>query len=142
MISINSTLLIQAALFIFLALILNQIFFKPFLRFLEGRQTRIREDEAKAAKFEETAEQRRLQVEEGLRKGHLQALEEKERIHNAGTEAGKHVIQTTHQEVEAELRTIKAQIAEESQQALSELQRGHGQMAQKIAEKILGRELR
>jgi F-type H+-transporting ATPase subunit b len=142
MISINSTLLIQAALFIFLALILNQIFFKPFLRFLEGRQTRIREDEEKAAKFEETAEQRRLQVEEGLRKGHLQALEEKERIHNAGTEAGKHVIQTTHQEVEAELRTIKAQIAEESQQALSELQRGHGQMAQKIAEKILGRELR
>lgn len=142
MINIDSTLFIQAALFIFLALVLNQIFFKPFIRFLEERQRKIREDEEKAAKLQEAAEHRRNQVEEGLRKGHLQALEEKGRIHDAGTEAGKQVIQVTQQEVDAELRSIKAQIALESQQALSELQRGHGQMAQKIAEKILGRDLR
>jgi F-type H+-transporting ATPase subunit b len=142
MININSTLFIQAALLIFLALVLNQIFFKPFLRFLEERQTKIREDEEEAARLQEAAEQRRIQVEEGLREGHLQALEEKGRIHDSGTETGKHVIQTTQQEVDAELRTIKAQIAQESQQALSELQRGHGQRAQMIVEKIIGRELR
>ena len=142
MININSTLFIQAALFIFLALVLNQIFFKPFIRFLEERQRRIREDEEKAAKLQEAAEHRRIQVEEGLHKGHLQALEEKGRIQDAGTDTGKQVIKTTQQEVDAELRTIKAQIALESQQALSELQRGHGQMAQMIAEKILGRNLR
>ena len=141
MININSSLFIQAGLFIFLMLVLNQLFFKPFLKFLEERQKKITEDEEAAARLQDAAEQRRIQLEEGLRKGNLQALEEKGRIQDAGTDTGKQAIQTTQQEVDTELRTIKAQIVQESEQALSELKRGHGQMAQMIAEKILGREL-
>jgi F0F1-type ATP synthase membrane subunit b/b' len=120
---------------------LNQLFFKPFLRFFEERQKKITEDEGTAVRLHEVAEQRRIQLEEGLRKGNLEALEEKGRIQDAAVHSSKEMIQTTQQEVDTELRTIKGQIVQESEQALSELKRSHGQMAQMIAEKILGRKL-
>jgi F-type H+-transporting ATPase subunit b len=140
-ISIDYTLLIQAGLFIVLMLVLNKIFFKPFLRFLDERQKKISGDEAEAARLQEAAEQRRIQCEEGLHQGQLQGLEEKGRIQDAGAHAGKQLLSTVQQEANTELRTIKVQIDLESQQALSELGRSHGAMAKKIAEKILGRNL-
>jgi F-type H+-transporting ATPase subunit b len=141
MIDINSSLLIQVGLFIFLMLVLNQIFFKPFLRFLEERQAKIQGDERKAVKLQEEAEQYRLQFEEGLSKGQLQALDEKGRIQEAGAQEGKLMVDTVQQEVAGEIPKIKAQIAQESQQALAELERQQGVMAKEIVEKILGRSL-
>jgi F-type H+-transporting ATPase subunit b len=142
MISINYTLFIQAGLFILLMLVLNAILFKPFLRFFEERRNKISGDEKEAARLHEEAERRRLQVDEGLHKGQLQALEEKGRIQDTGAQAGKQLVNTVHQEVEEEMRKTKAQIAHESQQALSELERRQGAMAKGIAEKILGRSIR
>ena len=141
MIDINSSLFIQVGLFIFLMLVLNQIFFKPFLRFLEERQEKIQGDERKAAKLQEEAEQYRLQFEEGMSKGQLQALDEKGRIQETGTQESKRVIDTAQQEVAGEMPKIKAQIAQESKQALTELEGQQGVMAKEIAEKILGRSI-
>lgn len=141
MIDINSSLLIQVCLFIFLMLFLNKIFFKPFLRFLEERQEKIHEDERKAVKLQEEAEQYRLQFEEGFQRGQLQALDEKGRIQEEGTQEGKLMVDTVQQEVAGEMPKIKAQIAQESQQALTELERQQGAMAKEIVEKILGRSL-
>jgi F-type H+-transporting ATPase subunit b len=141
MIDINSSLLIQVGLFIFLMLVLNQIFFKPFLRFLEERQEKIQGDERKAVKLQEEAEQYRLQFEEGMDKGQLQALDEKGRIQEAGAQESKRVIDTAQQEVAGEMPKIKAQIAQESKQALTELEGQQGVMAKEIVEKILGRSL-
>ena len=142
MINIDSSLLIQVCLFIFLMFFLNKIFFKPFLRFLEERQEKIQGDERKAVKLQEEAEQYRLQFEEGLHKGQVQALDEKGRIQEAGTQESKRVIDTAQQEVAGEMPKIKAQIAQESKQALAELERHQGAMAKEIVEKILGRSLR
>lgn len=141
MIDINSSLFIQVGLFIFLMLFLNQIFFKPFLKFLEKRREKIEGDEQEAIKLQENAEQYRLQFEEGLHKGRLQALDEKVRIQEAGAQEGKLVVDTVQQEVAGEIPKIKAQIAQESQQALAELERQQGTMAKEIVEKILGRSL-
>ena len=141
MIDINSSLFIQVGLFIFLMLVLNKVFFKPFLRFLEERQENIQKDEREAAGLEEEAERRRLQFEEGLSKGQLQALDEKGRIQEAGAQEGKLMVDTVQQEVAEEMPKIKAQIAQESQQALAELERQQGAMAKEIAKKILGRSL-
>jgi F-type H+-transporting ATPase subunit b len=141
MIDINSSLLMQVCLFISLMLFLNKIFFKPFLRFLEERQEKIQGDERKASKLQEEAEQYRVQFEEGLHTGQVQALDEKGRIQEAGTQEGKLMVDTVQQEVAGEMPKIKAQIAQESQQALAELERQQGAMAQEIVEKILGRSL-
>jgi F-type H+-transporting ATPase subunit b len=141
MIDINSSLFIQVGLFIFLMLVLNQIFFKPFLRFLEERQEKIQGDERKAVKLQEKAEQYRVQFEEGLHTGQVQALDEKGRIQEAGTQEGKLMVDTVQQEVAGEMPKIKAQIAQESQQVMTELERQQGAMAKEIAEKILGRSL-
>jgi len=140
-IDINSSLFIQAALFIFLMIVLNKIFFKPFLRFLNERQEKIEGDEREAVRLQEEAERRRLQFEEGLNKGQLQALAEKGRIQEAGAHEGKQVVDTVQQEVERELPQIKDQIAEEGRQALTALERNKEAMAREIAEKILGRGL-
>ena len=141
MINIDSSLLIQVCLFIFLMFFLNKIFFKPFLRFLEERQEKIQGDERKAAKLQEEAEQYRLQFEEGMSKGQLQALDEKGRIQETGAQESKRVIDTAQQEVAGEMPKIKAQIAQESKQALTELEDQQGVMAKEIVEKILGRSL-
>lgn len=141
MIDINSSLLIQVGLFIFLMLFLNQIFFKPFLKFLEKRREKIEGDEQEAIKLQEEAEQYRLQFEEGLHKGQVQALDEKGRIQETGAQEGKLVVDTVQQEVAGEMPKIKAQIAQESQQALAELKSQQGAMAKEIVEKILGRSL-
>lgn len=141
MIDINSSLFVQVALFIFLMIVLNKIFFKPFLRFLEERQEKIEGDAREAARLQEEAERRRLQVEEGLNKGQLQALGEKGRIQDAGAQEGKALVDTVQKEVDAELPKAKAQIAQESRQVSVDLERSQGAMAKEIAEKILGRNL-
>jgi F-type H+-transporting ATPase subunit b len=140
-IELNYTLFIQAGLFIFLMLVLNKILFQPFLRFFDERHNKISGDEKEASRLQEEAERRRLQVDEGLNKGQLQAREEKGRIQDAGALAGKQVVDTVRQEVDEEIAKTKDQIAHESQQALFELERRQGAMAKEIAEKILGRSL-
>jgi F-type H+-transporting ATPase subunit b len=140
-IDLNYTLFIQAGLFIFLMLVLNAVFFKPFLRFIEQRQGKISGDEKEAARLQEEAERRRLLCDEGLNKGRLQALEEKGHIQDAGVHEGKQVVHTVRQQVEEEIAKTKAQISLESQQALTKLGRRQGDLAQEIAEKILGRSL-
>ena len=141
MIDINSSLFIQVALFIFLMIVLNKIFFQPFLRFLDERQNKISGDEKEAARLQEEAERRRLQFEEGLNKGQLQALEEKGRIQEAGAYEGKQLVDAVQQEVEGEMPQIKAQLAQEGRQVLTELERSKGALAKEIVEKILGRSL-
>jgi F-type H+-transporting ATPase subunit b len=141
MIDINSSLFIQVGLFIFLMIVLNQIFFKPFLRFLEARQAKIEGDEREAARLQEEAERRRLQFEEGLNKGQLQALGEKGTIVDAGSREGKSFVEKAQEEVDEELPRIKAQIDQEGRQVAADLERRQGTMAKEIAEKILGRGL-
>lgn len=141
MIDINSSLFIQAALFIFLMIVLNKIFFQPFLGFLDERQNKISGDEKEAVRLQEEAERRRLQFEEGLNKGQLKALEEKGRIQEAGAYEGKQLVDAAQQEVEGEIPQIKAQLAQEGQEVLAELERSQGAMATEIVEKILGRGL-
>jgi F-type H+-transporting ATPase subunit b len=141
MIDINSSLFIQTGLFIILMLVLNKIFFQPFLRFLEERREKIQGDEQEAVRLQEEAERRHLQFEEGMHKGQLEAQGEKGRIQEAGAQEGKQMIDTVQQEVAREIPRVKAQIAQESQQVLAELERKQGDMAKEIAEKILGRGL-
>jgi F-type H+-transporting ATPase subunit b len=137
----NTSLLIQIGLFIFLMIVLNQIFFKPFLRFLEARQEKIQGDEREAARLQAEAESRRLRFEEGLNKGQLQAADEKRRILEAGTQEGKAFVDTAQQEVDAKVPKIKAQIDQEGRQVAADLERRQGVLAKEIAEKILGRSL-
>jgi F-type H+-transporting ATPase subunit b len=141
MIDINGSLFIQVGLFIFLMIVLNKIFFKPFLRFLEERQAKIEGDEKEAARLQGEAERRRLQFEEGLNKGQLQALGEKGSIVDAGSREGKSFVDKAQQEVDQELPRIKAQIGQESRQVAADLERRQGAMAKEIAEKLLGRGL-
>ena len=138
---LNTSLFIQVGIFIFLMIVLNQIFFKPFLRFLEQRQAKIQGDEREAARLQEGAERRRLQFEEGLNKGQLQALGEKGSIVDAGSREGKSFVDKAQEEVDQELPRIKAQIGEEGRQVAADLERRQGHMAKEIAEKLLGRGL-
>lgn len=141
MIDINGSLFIQVGLFIFLMIVLNKIFFKPFLRFLEERQAKIEGDEKEAVRLQGEAERRRLQFEEGLNKGQLRALGEKGTIVDAGSREGKSFVDKAQQEVDQELPRIKAQIGQESRQVAADLERRQGHMAREIAEKLLGRGL-
>jgi F-type H+-transporting ATPase subunit b len=141
-IDINNSLIIQAILLITLMLLLNKILFQPVLRFLAKRQAKIQGDEEEATRLQEEAERRRLEIEEGLDKGRLRAVEEKGDIREAGVEEGKLMLETVQRELDEEIPEIKAQIEVESKRVLAELKKRRGDMAKEIAEKILGRSLR
>ncbi len=141
MIDINNSLIIQVILLITLMLILNKILFQPILKFLEERQAKIKGDEEEANRLHEEAQHRRLQFEEGLNKGRLQALEEKGRIQDAGAQEGKLMLERIQKEIEGETPKMKAQLEEESKRILTELERRREDLAKEIAEKVLGRSL-
>lgn len=141
-IDINNSLIIQAILLITLMLLLNKILFQPVLRFLAERQAKIQGDEEEARRLQEEAERRRLEIEEGLDKGRLRAVEEKGDIRETGVEEGKLMLEMVQREVDEEMPETKAQIEVESKRVLAELKKRRGDMAKEIAEKILGRSLR
>ena len=138
----DASLLIQACLFIVLMLILNKLFFQPFLRFLEQRQAKIHGDEQEAARLLDEAERRRLQWEEGLHRGRGQALDEKGRIQGAGVNEGRQMLERVQREIDEQTPAIKAHIEAQSRQVLAEMESKKGDMAKAIAQKILGRSLR
>ncbi|UCC66349.1 MAG: ATP synthase F0 subunit B [Deltaproteobacteria bacterium] len=139
MIDINNSLIIQAGLFIGLMLILNKVFFQPFLKFLEERRAKIQGDEEEASELQEEAERSRMKYDEGLDEGRLQAQEEKGHILDVGAQESRLLVEKVQKEIEEEAPKIRAQIEVESKQVLAELERRHGDMAKEIAEKILGR---
>ena len=141
MISIDYTLAIQVALFIILMVVLNKLLFQPFVGFLQERQEKIEGDEKEAARLQEEAEHHRAQCE-GLNEGQRQALQEKARLQDTGTQEGKLVIDTAQKAVEKEMPQVKARIEEKSRRVFAELKRRQEDMAKDIAEKILGRNLK
>ena len=141
MIKIDQTLLIQFVLFVTFMLVLNRVLFRPFLKFLEERHTRIYGTQEEAERLKGKTEGMISRYEEELKEGRLRALEEKLKIREEAKRRAREMIEEVQGKIQKEIAAAREQIKKETEKALEELKGRSEEMAREVAEKILGRSL-
>jgi F-type H+-transporting ATPase subunit b len=139
MISVSPFLFVQMANFILLIFILNAILYKPIRNSLIARKKKIQgaEEAIEGAKrsADEAGQTFKTKMGDAKMKGH----QEKEALKQAGQEEEKRLVDEINQKAQAELETVRAQIAKDAESARGKLKGEIKGFSAAIAEKILGR---
>jgi F-type H+-transporting ATPase subunit b len=139
MISVSPFLFVQMANFILLIFILNAILYKPIRNSLIERKKKIQgaEEAIEGAKrsADEAGQTFKTKMGDAKMKGH----QEKEALKQAGQEEEKRLVAEINQKAQAELETVRAQIAKDAESARGQLKGEIKAFSAAIAEKILGR---
>ncbi|MBW1973497.1 MAG: hypothetical protein DRG20_04020 [Deltaproteobacteria bacterium] len=141
MINLDSTLLIQAAIFIIFMLILNRFFFRPVLKLLATRYERSEGYKEWAKEMDRKAEELYLKYQETLKKARQDAMEIRLKIKQEGINKSNQILSDMKAEIEKELPQIKSNIQKEAEKALKKLKEMEKKLAYEIAEKLLGRSI-
>lgn len=133
------TLILQIINFIALVFILNAVCYKPIRNILIQRQQKVQGFEQgidglkqEAADSDQTFQEK---IGEAKAKGYQQQVALKE----SAEEEEKKLIEEIHQTAQADLETVRAQIAKDAEGARVSLQAEAQAFSAAIAEKILGR---
>jgi F-type H+-transporting ATPase subunit b len=132
---------IQAFNFLLLLFILHRLAYRPLLRMLDARTTRIRGDLDEARRLRQESEQDR----ESYRQQLNQARTDARAILDEATATAQRIREQAMAEVEtqnaAALRRAQEAIAREKEQAISELRREVADLAIMAASHVVGRSL-
>jgi F-type H+-transporting ATPase subunit b len=132
---------IQAFNFLILLFILHRLAYKPLLRMLDARSTRIRNDLDEARRLREESEQDR----ENYRQQLNQARAEARGILDDATATAQKIREQAAAEAEAQnavaLRRAQEAIGREKEQAIGELRREVADLAIMAASHVVGRSL-
>ena len=141
MISLNATLIIQIINFIFLMWFLNKFLFKPMLKVLDERKSRVENDFAKAKELEEKIEKGyenyKKELEEAKSKGasiKISARDEATKILNEKLAHAK-------EEASKYIEEFKSQLEKNKEQIAAELEKDVENIAKSICSTLLGREI-
>jgi len=140
MISVDFPILfVQMANFIVLIFILNAVLYKPIRNILierkkktQGLQGAIEGCQRGVAESEQTF---KAKMSEARTKG----VQEKEALKQAGQEEERQFIDEINQKAQADLETVRAQIAKDAEDVRGKLKSEADAFSAAIAEKILGR---
>lgn len=139
MVDLDITLLYQAANFLILMFVLNLILYKPLLKLLNDRQKRINDANDDVRSLEAAIDDKVADYEETLRKARAEAMEERESVKAAGTDAAKDILGAARDEVSEMIQGFKTKAAAEKEEARLLLHKQTRQIALEISEKVLGR---
>ena len=92
-------------------------------------------------KLDQNSEEKFKAYEEQIQTAKIKALSEKEGIKTEGLEAGKKLIEGVKEEADKVMQQAMERIEKEATMAREALRRQTEDMAQQIAEKLLGRSL-
>jgi F-type H+-transporting ATPase subunit b len=139
MISVDFTLFIQMANFILLILVLNAILYKPIRKILIERKRKIHGYEEGIETLQRDASESEQSFQAKISEARQQGVQEKEALKQTGQEEEKRLIDEINQKAQAELETVRVQIAKDAEDARRGLEKEIGAFSGTIAEKILGR---
>ncbi|MCK9230466.1 MAG: ATP synthase F0 subunit B [Syntrophales bacterium] len=139
MVDLDITLLYQAANFLILMFILNLILYKPLMKLLGDRQKRIDDAHDEVRSLEASIDEKVADYEDTLRRARAEAMEERESIKAAGTDAAKDILGSAREEVSEMIQGFKTRAAAEKEEARILLHKQTRRMAREISEKVLGR---
>jgi len=139
MIELNLTLIIQLIIVLSLMAILTQILFKPFLSVLGERRNRIEGAEKRAKDLQQQAEELIERYREAIAAGQAQGAGIRDEIRKTSLAEETEILQKAMDEANRLIQEVKARIAEEAQDARTELRLQAHSLSREITEKILGR---
>lgn len=141
MISLNGTLIIQIINFIFLMWFLNKFLFKPMLKVLDERKSRVENDFAKAKELEEKIEKGHENYKKELEEAKSKGASIKISARDEATKVLDEKLAKAKEEANKYLEEFKSQIEKSKEQIKSELERDVESIAKSICSILLGREI-
>ena len=139
MISIDGSVFIQIANFLFLIWILNLILYKPIRNIIIQRKEKISGFEADIDTAETKTEAQDQAFASGIKNARASGLKQKEELMQAASDEEKELIGKINQKAQSELAKVREQIAREADDARETLMKEVDSFAGAISEKILGR---
>ncbi len=129
----------QMVNFLVLLFLLNLVLFKPIRNVIIERKSKVGTLSSGAEKASADLEKQKDDYEKGLKQARGEGLKKKEVFIEEASAQEKEIITRINQKAQANFAQIKAQVAEESEQARKALEAEVEAYAKAIGEKILGR---
>ena len=133
------TLIVQIVNFIVLIMILNAVLYKPIRKILIERQKTVNQFEKDIDTLQEGAAENDQTFQSTISEAKAKGLSEKEAMKEAGEEEEKRLINELQEKAQADLETVRTQIAQDAGAAREKLKAQAEAFSVSIAEKILGR---
>jgi F-type H+-transporting ATPase subunit b len=142
LISLDKSLIVQVINFLILLVILQRLFYKPFLAKMGERTQAIQKslDEAQAARAGATRQQE--ENETRLRAAHAEAAAIRAQAMKEASEEQKRLVEAARAESQRLVESAKAQMDADVRRAREELRREVADLATAVAEKLVRRSLR
>lgn len=139
MVSVDGSLLVQMVNFLLLIWILNMVLYKPIRKILLERKAKV---DGMQSAIDGSAEQVKAKEDayaDGIRQARAAGQKEKEAMMQAAAEEEKAIIGKINDSAQAELKEVKAKIADEVGTVKAALEEEIDAFADAIGKKILGR---
>ncbi|MCF8054167.1 MAG: ATP synthase F0 subunit B [Deltaproteobacteria bacterium] len=133
------TVVVQAASFVLLVLVLNFVMFKPILKFVAQREQHLLDAQSEVDELRRQAEQKVADYEKALARAKSLAVEERNRLVEVGSEEAKRLLDKERSEIPALLEQFQRRLTSELDLARGVLQNHSAKLAEEIATKVLGR---
>jgi F-type H+-transporting ATPase subunit b len=140
-ISLDSTILIQAVNFLLLIAILNILLYKPILSIIEQRRKRFDDSEEEIKRLNATVDQKAAEYEHKLQTAKQDALGVKSDILKEAADQAKAIIEQKREKIPAMMTEFQQRVNQEVESARQVLNRQSQTISKEIAEKVLGRSI-
>lgn len=140
-VAINLTLFWQMLNFVILVFIFKKFFFKPIAKIIEKRKQEISSNIENAQKDKESAHAMKLQAEKDIKDAKAESLKIITEALKKAEEAKEEIMKETHMKREKMMKSAEADILKMKEQAKKELRSEMTDIAVKLAERMLEKEL-
>src|SRR3954447_1610033 len=139
MISLDFTIVLQILIFVILWLILKNLLFQPYIALLDERQQKTAGARDRSDILEHESDRLRMQYEEGIAKAQAAGYTAKDLIVQGARQQRESILGQARQEAAGFLERARAEIQGELARQRDLVLKEGKEIAQEMAEKILGR---
>lgn len=136
---INSTVLIIAALFLVLILMLNSLIFKPLVAMMEEREKRVQEGTQARAKSLKTVEEREAAYREAVIKARRDAMSRRQNLLKESELAKEEILASSREQAMAMIQAAATEIDRQVAMAKTGLEQETKAIAKDIVSSVLSR---
>jgi len=138
-IKIDWTILLQAANFMVLMLVLNSILYRPLRNLLNRRRESIDGAHGRARELDAQIAEKMSRYQEQLQQAKLKGNEEKAALRSAAARDEAELLAKAHQVASDQILVVKSQVQAEAEIARKSLRAETEVLAAQVATKVLGR---
>jgi F-type H+-transporting ATPase subunit b len=139
MISVDVSLFIQIANFLFLIWVLNIILYRPIRGIIRQRKEKFEKLEQGITSSHQDAEEKKASFALGIKEARARGMKEKEAMVEAAQEEEKKILDKLNRKAQADLAQMREKVSQEAETVRKTLEKEVDSFAEAISYKILGR---